>query len=527
MAFRNLGPSVHLTAMEGGFADILQDNLGAVKNVRLVEREKLREVLAEQKLSIAGLADPATAVRVGRILGAQRLVYGSFIEMGEELRLDVRLADSQTAAVLAAETAQGKTAEFAALLEGLPCARPRPGRPARRRRRLAARGGHHDAEHRGRHPPRRRRQGVRGGPVLAAAAAAYERPPGRTQETFPSACATPKPIASARRWRRSKPASRRWPPGSRSRPLGPGEQWGSPRTDFVGASWFPTRATENRGDAVTAFCHRIIEECPSAGIVAWARDTLAHRSLASSGGISEGEALLRDAVEAARKKNNTQQYSDRSTRCTTTTSLRKAASRPWAGPKTRRPNGPRRPTISWRWRCMYTQTHHQDAWRRWGYVLWNRGKNLKDPKARYETLKRVVTEFAWASNVCWDASISLAAACEETERWDEALETHRYVVAHPGLGVDPIAPDPWDANLLVPDTVFDATVRSLYSIGRNPTGPSQTAGGSGPHLSGSRGAVWAGPSRRPTDGRRPARAWEGAGCRRRASWSGEAETRPA
>ncbi len=89
------------------------------KYVRLVEREKLRTVLAEQKLSISGLADPATAVRVGRLLGAQRLVYGSFVEMGDDLRLDVRLADSQSAAVLAAETAQGKTAEFATLLEGL------------------------------------------------------------------------------------------------------------------------------------------------------------------------------------------------------------------------------------------------------------------------------------------------------------------------------------------------------------------------------------------------------------------------
>ncbi len=119
LALRNLGPSVHLAAMEGGFADIFQDNLGAIKNVRLVEREKLRTVLAEQKLSISGLADPATAVRVGRLLGAQRLVYGSFVEMGDDLRLDVRLADSQSAAVLAAETAQGKTAEFATLLEGL------------------------------------------------------------------------------------------------------------------------------------------------------------------------------------------------------------------------------------------------------------------------------------------------------------------------------------------------------------------------------------------------------------------------
>ena len=119
LAFRNLSPSLRLAAMEGGFADILQGNLSAIKDVRLVEREKLHAVLAEQKLSLSGLADPATAIKVGKLLGAQRLVVGSFVEMGDDLRLDVRLADSQTAAVLAAETATGKSADFATLLEGL------------------------------------------------------------------------------------------------------------------------------------------------------------------------------------------------------------------------------------------------------------------------------------------------------------------------------------------------------------------------------------------------------------------------
>jgi len=47
--------------MEGGFADILQANLSALKDVRLVEREKLYVVLNEQKLTLAGLVDTQAA----------------------------------------------------------------------------------------------------------------------------------------------------------------------------------------------------------------------------------------------------------------------------------------------------------------------------------------------------------------------------------------------------------------------------------------------------------------------------------
>jgi TolB-like protein len=119
LAFRNLSPSAHLQAMEGGFADILQVNLGAFDDVRVVDREKLHAVLKEQQLTLAGLVDARTAARVGHLLGAQRLVYGSFVEVGQQLRLEVRLVDAATAAVVQAETAQGKTAKFADLFEDL------------------------------------------------------------------------------------------------------------------------------------------------------------------------------------------------------------------------------------------------------------------------------------------------------------------------------------------------------------------------------------------------------------------------
>lgn len=116
LALRNLGSSHRLDAMQSGFADILQAELAALPGVRLVDRQDLYQVLREQELSLSGLVDPQTAVRVGKLLGAERLVYGLFLEAGESLRLDVRLADTRTATVLRYESVQGPMAEFAGRL---------------------------------------------------------------------------------------------------------------------------------------------------------------------------------------------------------------------------------------------------------------------------------------------------------------------------------------------------------------------------------------------------------------------------
>ncbi len=64
-----------------GISDMIASELIIVaqqkQNFRMVERERLHEVLAEQDLGTSGRVDPATAAQVGQILGAGLLVMGS------------------------------------------------------------------------------------------------------------------------------------------------------------------------------------------------------------------------------------------------------------------------------------------------------------------------------------------------------------------------------------------------------------------------------------------------------------------
>ena len=76
---------------------------------KVVERQQL--VLALQELSIGSsdLADDATRLRLGEIVGARYMVFGSYIAFGGSMRLDMRLVRVETGQVIKAaeRTVQG------------------------------------------------------------------------------------------------------------------------------------------------------------------------------------------------------------------------------------------------------------------------------------------------------------------------------------------------------------------------------------------------------------------------------------
>lgn len=76
-----------------GLAAMVTTDLANVSRLRVVERIRLQALLDELKLSQSEYVNASTAPRVGRMLGAGRLVGGSyFVTSDEELRLDVTIA---------------------------------------------------------------------------------------------------------------------------------------------------------------------------------------------------------------------------------------------------------------------------------------------------------------------------------------------------------------------------------------------------------------------------------------------------
>ena len=69
-------------------------------SLQVVERQRLKDLLAEQKLSATDLADQDARVRLGRIVGAGRMVFGGYFVLGEEVQVHVRVVDTATSRVL-------------------------------------------------------------------------------------------------------------------------------------------------------------------------------------------------------------------------------------------------------------------------------------------------------------------------------------------------------------------------------------------------------------------------------------------
>lgn len=79
-----------------GLAEMLTTDLANVGRLQVVERIRLQAILDELELSRSEYVDQATAPRVGRLLGAGRLVGGAYLVADEEIRLQVTLADVAT-----------------------------------------------------------------------------------------------------------------------------------------------------------------------------------------------------------------------------------------------------------------------------------------------------------------------------------------------------------------------------------------------------------------------------------------------
>jgi TolB-like protein len=134
------GKDPDLQPLREGLAQMLISDFSAAP-VRVVERARLKALLEEQKLGHSGQFDPATASRLGKLLGARFLVLGSYFDLKAVLRLDARLVDVETGRVLRSVGANGPADDFwtleqtlaqklsAALKEALPefteAARPR------------------------------------------------------------------------------------------------------------------------------------------------------------------------------------------------------------------------------------------------------------------------------------------------------------------------------------------------------------------------------------------------------------------
>lgn len=127
---------VEFTDLQGNVTDFgrflaeeLVTRLGDLEKFKVIERQLLNKIIAEQKLSLTGLVDPASAKQLGKILGVDAIVAGSVTNLAQSVRVNARLISTETGEVFATAAADiFKDESVTGLLSsgsGLP-----PGKPA-------------------------------------------------------------------------------------------------------------------------------------------------------------------------------------------------------------------------------------------------------------------------------------------------------------------------------------------------------------------------------------------------------------
>jgi TolB-like protein len=100
-----------------GLPDFLITEMSSNAAIRVVERDQVQKLLDEQKLVGAGQVDRESAVRVGKLLGAQHMIFGGFMADAKgNFRIDARAVNVETGALEFTDRVQDRSENVLGLI---------------------------------------------------------------------------------------------------------------------------------------------------------------------------------------------------------------------------------------------------------------------------------------------------------------------------------------------------------------------------------------------------------------------------
>jgi TolB-like protein len=112
LGFDNTGKVSEYGDLGNPLRDMLTSDLATVKNLILVDRQSLEKVLNEQKLNNSQKFDINTATKIGKLLGAQIILTGTYFEMFGSLRIDAKFINVETGQIIFSIGSDGARGKF-------------------------------------------------------------------------------------------------------------------------------------------------------------------------------------------------------------------------------------------------------------------------------------------------------------------------------------------------------------------------------------------------------------------------------
>lgn len=71
------------------------------KKFKVIERQLLNKIIAEQRLSLTGMIDPNSAKKLGKVLGVDAIVSGTLTDLAQSLKVNARMLNTETGEIFA------------------------------------------------------------------------------------------------------------------------------------------------------------------------------------------------------------------------------------------------------------------------------------------------------------------------------------------------------------------------------------------------------------------------------------------
>ena len=119
LEFDNHTGNAEYDALGKGIASMMISDLSVVKEIQLLERERVRDLIQEVDRQQTKYFDASTAVRVGRMVGAQYIVTGAFAALRPNMRIDTRVVRVETGEIVKTAQVTGDQDRFFELEQAL------------------------------------------------------------------------------------------------------------------------------------------------------------------------------------------------------------------------------------------------------------------------------------------------------------------------------------------------------------------------------------------------------------------------
>lgn len=95
-----------------GIASMMISDLSAVPEIQLVERERMQDLVKELDAQRTQYFDSTTAVKVGKMMGAEYIVVGAFAALQPKMRIDTRVVRVATGEIVKTAQVTGDEDKF-------------------------------------------------------------------------------------------------------------------------------------------------------------------------------------------------------------------------------------------------------------------------------------------------------------------------------------------------------------------------------------------------------------------------------